>query len=165
MAAVLHIGPGGIAANANSNATYDNIRVVSDSMSNTTTMAYNAANEMTSLTDGNGAQSLAYDQWGRQTSRTRGSSSATYTYNYGDKLTKVVSSFADEGTVTYKYGGDGKRRERDVSGGAVTAYNFDRGNNVVSESKLCVRIITSVPFMVIQHCWFKKVKLPKRGSV
>jgi RHS repeat-associated protein len=76
---------------------------------------------------------LAYDAWGRMTSKAiSGSYSATYAYRYGDKLYSVASDFPGEGTVTYEYGGDQKRRERSVSGGDYTWYNWDVGFNVIN---------------------------------
>ncbi|MBN2311758.1 MAG: RHS repeat-associated core domain-containing protein, partial [Candidatus Hydrogenedentes bacterium] len=75
-----------------------------------------------------------YDEWGRMTSKSiNGSYSATYAYRYGDKLCSVTSDFPNEGTVTYEYGGDHKRRSRSVSGGAYTWYNWDIGWNVINE--------------------------------
>ena len=45
----------------------------------------------------------------------------------------VVSNFPDEGDVDYKYGGDGKRRERDEEDGTdITWYNWD-GYTVINE--------------------------------
>ena len=54
-------------------------------------------------------------------------------YRYGDKLGSVTSDFPSEGTVAYEYGGDQKRRERSVSGGDYTWYNWDIGWNVINE--------------------------------
>ncbi len=100
----------------------------------TETQAYNAANEMTSHTLDGATTSFAYDQFGRMTQKTRtGGYTGTYYYNYGDKLTKVASNFQGEGTVTYTYSGDQKRRSRSVSGGAMTKYRVDKGWGVVNE--------------------------------
>ena len=67
------------------------------------------------------------------TSKTDGTYTATYAYRYGDKLGSVTSDFPGEGTVTYEYGGDQKRRERSVSGGDYAWYNWDIGWNVINE--------------------------------
>jgi RHS repeat-associated protein len=100
----------------------------------TETQAYNAANEMTSHTLDGATTSFAYDQYGRMTQKTRtGGYTGTFYYNYGDKLTKVSSNFQGEGTVTYTYSGDQKRRSRSVSGGAMTKYRVDQGFGVVNE--------------------------------
>src|SRR5690606_13754640 len=80
----------------------------------------------------NGTTSFAYDAWGRQTSKTQGSYSATYGYRYGSKLYSVASSFPGEGSVTYNYGGDQKRRQRTV-GGVSTWYNWNLGWSVINE--------------------------------
>ena len=47
-------------------------------------------------------------------------------------MIKVTSTLPGEGTVDYKYGGDGKRRERD-DGTNFTWYNWDVGYNVINE--------------------------------
>jgi len=75
--------------------------------------------------------SFACDAWGRMISKTRGNYSAGYAWGEGDKLTGVASSFPGEGSVTYAYGGDGKRRER--NDGTLTKYRWDRGWNVLHE--------------------------------
>ncbi|MBI4556874.1 MAG: RHS repeat protein [Candidatus Hydrogenedentes bacterium] len=103
------------------------------STTDTYVYAYNTGNELTKQTLAGTDTSFAYDSWGRMTSKTQGSYSATYYYNYGDKLTKVSSNFTGEGTVTYKVGADQKRRERNPSGGSITKFNWDAGWNVISE--------------------------------
>ena len=111
----------------------DNINIVSDDLGgSTTTYAYNDANEMTSTVVDNGTTSFYYDEWSRTISKSLGDYDATYEYRYGDKLCAVTSDFPDEGTVTYNYGGDGKRRQRTV-GGVSTWYNWDAGWNVINE--------------------------------
>jgi RHS repeat-associated protein len=99
----------------------------------TTAFAYTDANEQTSMAVGGTTTTMAYDAWGRMTSKTDGTYTAAYAYRYGDKLYSVTSDFPSEGTVTYEYGGDQKRRERDVSGGDYAWYNWDIGWNVINE--------------------------------
>ena len=112
----------------------DNINIVSDDLGgSTTTYAYNDANEMTSTVVDNGTTSFYYDEWSRTISKSLGDYDATYEYRYGDKLCAVTSDFPDEGTVTYDYGGDGKRRQRTV-GGVSTWYNWAGGNVINEES-------------------------------
>ena len=117
--------------------TGDNLltKAVYDGTTTTTTaFAYTDANEQTSMSVGGTTTTMAYDAWGRMTSKAiSGSYSATYAYRYGDKLYSVTSDFPGEGTVTYEYGGDQKRRERSVSGGDYTWYNWDIGLRVVNE--------------------------------
>ena len=98
----------------------------------TTTFAYNAANEQTTMTDGGGTTTFAYDAWGQMTSKDDGTYTATYAYRYEGKLHAVTTDFPGESNVTYEYGGDGKRRAR-ISGVDETWYNWDREWNVVSE--------------------------------
>jgi RHS repeat-associated protein len=116
----------------NADFEIDDIRVLSDDLSNTTTFAVNNANELTSMADYNGTTSFAFDAWGRMTSKARGSYEATYGYRYGQMLRSVTSDFPGEGNVTYEYGGDGKRRERVVSGNTTT-YLWDIGYQVLNE--------------------------------
>jgi RHS repeat-associated protein len=114
----------------NAQFSIDDVQIISDSLSTTTTMAYNTANELTSKTDYNGTTTFGYDERGRMTSKSRGSDSATYAYHYDDRMTSVTSTFPDEGDVTYEYGGNGKRRQRTV-GTDTTTYNW-RGYRVSS---------------------------------
>jgi len=102
----------------------DNIRVLADDRSNTTTYAYAVNNELQSMTDYNGQMDFTYDELGRMTSRARGSYSASYSYQYDDRMTSVVSTFpGDPFTTSYDYGGDGARRSR-TGGGVTTTYNW-----------------------------------------
>jgi RHS repeat-associated protein len=96
-------------------------------------LSYNPANELTKRVSGAREDTLAYDAWGRLTTKTvTGFGAANYYYNYGDKLTKLSSNIPGEGTVDYEYGADQKRRER-VSGGTTTWYNYDVGWDVLNE--------------------------------
>lgn len=121
----------GFATTANSTSDFDDIRILSDSLATTTTMTYTNANEISTLTDPNGTQTFGFDDWGRMTSKSRGSFSATYGYAYGDKLIDVTSNFPGEGGVSYDYGADQKRRLRDD--GSITRYRWDAEWNLVSE--------------------------------
>jgi len=97
------------------------------------THVYNDANELTSMSrDGSATVTFTYDDWGRTVSKYTAGDAADYEYRYGDKLYSVTSAFPDEGTVTYNYGGDGKRRLR-TYGSTVTFYLWDAGWNVVNE--------------------------------
>jgi len=97
------------------------------------TYAYNDANELTSMSrDGSATVTFTYDDWGRTVSKYTANDSTDYEYRYGAKLYSVTSAFPDEGTVTYNYGGDGKRRSR-TYGSTVTFYLWDAGWNVINE--------------------------------
>ncbi|GMV95138.1 MAG: hypothetical protein AMXMBFR82_49160 [Candidatus Hydrogenedentota bacterium] len=117
---------------ANADYSIDNIRVLSNDLSNTTTFAVNNANELTSMTDYNGSTTFGFDAWGRMTGKARGSYAATYGYRYGQMLRSVTSDFPGEGNVTYEYGGDQKRRQRTV-GTDNRWYNYSAGLTVVNE--------------------------------
>jgi len=108
-------------------AVYDAATTTTDS----TTFGYNNANEQTSRLNGGTAVTQAYDAWGRLTSKSDGTHSATYAYRYGSKLYSITSDFPDEGNVTYETGADQKRRSR-VAGVSETWYNYTTGFDVVS---------------------------------
>ena len=121
----------------------DDVRIVADGLTTTTTMAYDNANELTSASKDNGTISYTYDGYGRMTGKSQGSYAATYAYRYGDKLTAVSSNFPWEGNVTYEYGGDGKRRSR--NDGAVTKYRWDAGRyNLEEEDSTGVLKVTHI---------------------
>jgi RHS repeat-associated protein len=91
-----------------------------------------AADELVSQAVGGTTTSFAYDAWGRMTSKSDGTYSATYAYRYGDKLASVMSDFPSEGNASYQYDGAGKRRQR-TGGGTTTRYRWDMGWNVLNE--------------------------------
>ncbi len=91
-----------------------------------------AADELVSQAVGGTTTSFAYDAWGRMTSKSDGTYSATYAYRYGEKLASVMSDFPSEGNAIYQYDGAGKRRQR-TGGGTTTRYRWDAGWNVLNE--------------------------------
>ena len=112
---------------------YDNIRVNSDSMSETVTYQYNTDNEMVWVTDYNGLNSFGYDAFGRQVQSYRSGGVTTYSYAYDSRLVNVTSTTGTN--VDYGYGGDGKRRYRQ-SGTDYTWYNWGGGSKAVSEEAM-----------------------------
>jgi len=113
----------------------DNIQIISDDLSNTTTYSSQDNNGLLAKTDYNGVTTYARDVWGRVSSEdlnllyTR-----SYTYAQGTRVAEIASTFPGEGTVQYAYGGDGKRRERNVPAtGEYTWYNWGAGWNEMSE--------------------------------
>jgi len=102
------------------------------SVTTATAFGYNDANELVSQAVGGTTTSFAYDAWGRMTSKSDGTYSATYAYRYGNKLASVTSDFPSEGNATYQYDGAGKRRQR-TGGGATTKYRWDMGWTVLNE--------------------------------
>ncbi len=119
-------------AEANTVVRFDNIRVNTDSLSTTTTYAYNNANELTSMTDYNGTTSFAYDAWGRRTSNTRGSQVETYKWRYGSKLAGIDTSVPDGYDLNILYGANHNMRESTV-GGVTTSYDWHADNSIISE--------------------------------
>ncbi|MCC6695245.1 MAG: hypothetical protein IT365_06415 [Candidatus Hydrogenedentes bacterium] len=128
---------------------FDDVRILADGLSNTTTFAVNNANELTSMADRNGSTTFGFDAWGRMTSKARGSYTAAYGYRYGQMLCSVDSDFPGEGDVTYEYGGDGKRRER-TSDAYTTVSNWSSTHvvNIESENgalvRTCVGLVADV---------------------
>ncbi|GMV90599.1 MAG: hypothetical protein AMXMBFR82_03770 [Candidatus Hydrogenedentota bacterium] len=110
----------------NADFSIDNIRILSDDLSNATTFAVNNANELTSMTDYNGSTTFGFDAWGEMTGKSRGSYTASYAWRYGGMLRSVTSNFPGEGGATFEYGGDGNRRSR-VAGASETWYNWGAG--------------------------------------
>jgi len=118
-------------------ARFDDIRMVSDDLSTTTTYVYNDANE---LTESNGTIEMEYnyDPWGRLTHKVIQPDEeyeACYAYRYGDKLYSVTSDFPGEGDVYYGYRGDGTRRRRswDLDGDDMETTYYWSGWNVINE--------------------------------
>jgi RHS repeat-associated protein len=101
------------------------------STTETTAFAYNTDNELTSQTVGGVPTNFTYDAWGRMTAKVQGTYSASFYYGQGDKLTGITSDFPGEGNVTYSYGGDAKRRQR--NDGTITQYRWDDGWTVLNE--------------------------------
>lgn len=110
----------------------DDVWLIGPSLNSTTTFAVNNANELTSMTDPNGTASFGFDNWGRMTSKSLGSYSATYGYKYSHKLCSILSNWPGESDVEYDYDGDSKRRER-ISNGTARWYNYDATGHIVNE--------------------------------
>ncbi|GMU94251.1 MAG: hypothetical protein AMXMBFR4_33090 [Candidatus Hydrogenedentota bacterium] len=119
---------------ANTTADLDNIWLIGDSLSNTTTFAVNNANELTTITESNGTTSFRFDAWGRMTSKERGSYEAEYEYNYRFLLDSATSDFPGEGSVSYEYGADYKRRVM-TAGSSTTKYRWDPGFAILAEEE------------------------------
>lgn len=104
---------------------YDNIRVFSDDLDTTTAYAFNALNQLTS----DGRWAYTYDKNGSLTQKSDGTTTFTYEYGYGNRMTKVKK---DGNTIQENtYGGDGRRRLK-TEGSEHTWYNWD-GIRVISE--------------------------------
>jgi len=91
-----------------------------------TTYAYDAANQLTTMTANGTATNYTYDDWGRMAGKTQGSYSATYGYRFGDKLKSVRSNFPGENAaVDYNYDGLGKRRVEQLDNSTLTWFRWD----------------------------------------
>jgi YD repeat-containing protein len=93
---------------------------------------HTVSNELTKQSFDGTDTTFGYDAWGRMTSKSDGAYSASYSYDYGSKLTKVASDFPGEGTAEYEFGADQKRRQRD-DGTTVTWYNYGLGWDILNE--------------------------------
>ena len=96
----------GIATTAGSASDFDDVRIVSDSLSNATTFTVNNANELVTMVDPNGTTNFVFDDWGRMASKSRSSYTATYAYRYDSKFESKLSSFPDEGQLSVGISGD-----------------------------------------------------------
>jgi RHS repeat-associated protein len=108
---------------------FDDLRMVSDSLSSTTTYTYFDANKLTTSTSpSDGNMTYEYDAWGRMVTKNlqSGAHIAAYTYRYDSKLCTVTSSIPDESNVTNNYDGTGKLRSI-TTGGATKKLRWDAG--------------------------------------
>ncbi|MBX3178427.1 MAG: RHS repeat-associated core domain-containing protein [Candidatus Hydrogenedentes bacterium] len=100
----------------------------------TTTFTYNDANEQTSMSDGTTTTNMTYDEWGRLVEKDDGTYTATYVWGLGSELLQFDSNFPGQGTVSYQYGGDGKRRSVD-DGTSFVWYNWARNIPINEEDQ------------------------------
>ena len=108
---------------------FDDLRMVSDSLSSTTTYTYFDANKLTTSTSpSDGNMTYEYDTWGRMVTKNlqSGAHIAAYTYRYDSKLCTVTSTIPDESDVTNNYDGAGKLRSI-TTGGATKKLRWDNG--------------------------------------
>ena len=130
----------GFSSGANSTFDYDDIGVIADGWTSTTTFATNAGNELAMMSqDGAPQVTFTYDAWGRMTGRSDGTASATYAYEYGDKLTSVSSTFPGEGSVSWGYGARWKHEEPDSPRHRVTALEKQRASREQGERHRCTK--------------------------
>jgi len=125
---------GSLMAPADTELSFDNVRILSDDLASTWTKTYNAANELTQMqTSAQGTTiTFDYDAWGRTTEMAMGGNSANYAWRYGSKLHELTCTMPDEGNVSYEYGGDQKRRSREA-GSDYTWYRWDNSGRVINE--------------------------------
>jgi RHS repeat-associated protein len=98
----------------------------------TTSIAYNAADQVASLTDQLGhTTSYTYDADGNLTSVTDPNTNTwTYTYDNDNRLTKVTAP--DLSTTTYAYDQVGNLISRTDANGNVTVYAYDSANRLIT---------------------------------
>jgi RHS repeat-associated protein len=108
---------------------FDDLRMVSDSLSSTTTYTYDSPNKLTAnSSSSDGSMTYSYDGWGRMVTKNlqSGAHIAAYTYRYDSKLCTVTSTIPDESDVVNNYDGVGKLRSI-TTGGATKKLRWDAG--------------------------------------
>jgi RHS repeat-associated protein len=118
----------------------DDVWLLGNSLNNTTTFTVNNASELTSMSDNNGTTTFGSDDWGRLTSKGRGSYSATYAYGYGHRMSSASTNWPNETNVSYAYYGNGKRYRK--SGGTTIKYKW-LGNHVINEENDAGGLVTT----------------------
>ena len=113
---------------------FDNIQLIADGRSTTQAFTYNDANEQITSTVNGVTTDMTYDDWGRLVERDDGTHTATYTWGLGSELLQFASDFPGQGTVSYQYGGDGKRRSVD-DGASFVWYNWARNIPINEENQ------------------------------
>ena len=106
---------------ANANFEFDNVGLVADSVSTTTTYAYNAANELTKTTYGAVDTNYAYDAWGRESSKWMQDHSgrirtSTATSSRPSRPPSRTKARRWRACIAYNYDGVGRRRVDAVNG-------------------------------------------------
>jgi RHS repeat-associated protein len=92
-------------------------------MSGGAALAYDQANELTSLVNGSGTTAFGYDVRGNRTSQTP-PVGATIHYTY-DQANRLTAYGAGSTTAQYAYNGDGLRMTKTVNNGAPEAFTWD----------------------------------------
>ena len=116
-----------------SSVRFDDVRLVSDDVSTTTALCYDAGNELTKTTSNNVDTVYTYDLWGRRIVKAMQTHAAVYQYAYGDKLSHITSWFPDEiYSSEFVYDGLGKLRRIDQFNGDTIAWlRWDAGWNLL----------------------------------
>ena len=99
--------------------------------SETSRFEYTPGNVLKSELRGGTETLFDYDAWGRMTEKRRGNFAASYTWGYGDKLVRAVSTFPGEGWVEYEYRGDGRPYSQRTAQGRIR-YGWDAACNLLS---------------------------------
>ena len=86
------------------------------------TLAYDAAGNRTSMTDGFGSRGYNYDQLSRLTSETRGFSVGTYSINYAYNLGNDLTSITDPFGASFAYQRDAQGQLKTVTGSPYAGF-------------------------------------------
>jgi YD repeat-containing protein len=96
------------------------------------TMAFNAANEITTIQQGSGVTTVAYDANGNQVGENLLGSLTTYSFDNENRLVGVA--FSNDTRSTYSYAGDGLRRSAFEAGGTLTMFIWDGSDYLMEKS-------------------------------
>ncbi len=92
-----------------------NRQTETDKDSNITTYTYNSGNELTSTNASGTWTTYAYDSNGNLHTTEVAAGTTTYTYDYENRL--EVVTYSDDTKATLSYNGEGKRLQKEESGG------------------------------------------------
>ncbi len=94
-------------------------------------LAYDAGNELTSLSAPGVNFAYAYDANGRPSSMTDSTGTTTYAYDAASRITSIAAPF---GTTGYTYDAAGQRTSMTVAAGKTITYGHDSAGNLSSLS-------------------------------
>jgi RHS repeat-associated protein len=115
-------------------ASIDNVMMLADDLSRTTTFTPATNNELASASDYNGSTTYAYDARGRMSTETKNGVTKSYSWTMANLLAGVDSSASGDTDVSYFYTGDLKRIWRLENGSLKNSYKWDAGFNVSEET-------------------------------
>ena len=129
----------GAAPNSTTTYTYDNAnnrtsKTVTGTGAVTAGYGYNSLNQLTSYTVGTTTTLCAYNANGNRTGRTIGANTDAYSYDFENRLVKLVKTTpGSTGTYQYTYDYRTRRVARDesgISGGSLNYVSFSGGTSV-----------------------------------
>src|SRR5690606_9990089 len=120
---------------ANTAITIDDVMIVADDLSRTTTMTYRNNNEIIKAErPWNGDITYTHDAWGRTATEAANGVTKTYAWTSANMLGAINSSDPNDTDVAYTYTGDLKRLWRWENGAIQQTYQHDAGFNVLNEA-------------------------------
>ncbi len=117
----------------NTSMSIDDVMIVADDLSRSTTMTYRNNNEIITAADYNGTATYTHDAWGRTNTVAKNSVTKTYSWTSANMLGGIDSSDSNETDVAYTYNGALQRTWRLENGNLKNSYKWDAGFNTLSE--------------------------------